>query len=71
MADRGYRLGTYPPARCSGVFGNCSAGDSEKEPFIAAHNMILSHASAVRIYRTTYQVLRLLHALLHPHVNVA
>ncbi|KAM3362606.1 beta-glucosidase 18 [Capsicum galapagoense] len=55
MADRGYRLGTYPPARCSGVFGNCSAGDSEKEPFIAAHNMILSHASAVRIYRTTYQ----------------
>lgn len=56
MAVRGYRLGTYPPARCSGVFGNCSAGDSEREPFIAAHNMILSHAAAVSIYRTRYQV---------------
>ncbi|KAK4347024.1 hypothetical protein RND71_033363 [Anisodus tanguticus] len=55
MAVRGYRLGTYPPARCSGIFGKCSAGDSEKEPFIAAHNMILSHAAAVSIYRTRYQ----------------
>ncbi|XP_009624454.2 beta-glucosidase 18 [Nicotiana tomentosiformis] len=55
MADRGYRTGIYPPARCSGIFGNCSAGDSEREPFIAAHNMILSHAAAVSIYRTRYQ----------------
>ncbi|KAG5622869.1 hypothetical protein H5410_008087 [Solanum commersonii] len=56
MAVRGYRKGTYPPARCSGVFGNCSAGDSEREPFIAAHNMILSHAAAAGIYRTRYQL---------------
>lgn len=56
MAVRGYREGTYPPARCSGIFGNCCAGDSEREPFIAAHNMILSHAAAVAIYRTRYQV---------------
>ncbi|XP_019239518.1 PREDICTED: beta-glucosidase 18-like isoform X2 [Nicotiana attenuata] len=55
MAVRGYRLGTFPPARCSRSFGNCSAGNSEKEPFIAAHNMILSHAAAVSIYRTKYQ----------------
>ncbi|XP_015065693.1 beta-glucosidase 18-like isoform X1 [Solanum pennellii] len=55
MAVRGYREGTYPPARCSGIFGNCSAGDSEREPFIAAHNMILSHAAAVSIYHTRYQ----------------
>ncbi|XP_015164558.1 beta-glucosidase 18-like isoform X2 [Solanum tuberosum] len=55
MAVYGYRLGSYPPARCSGIFGNCSAGDSEREPFIAAHNMILSHAAAVRIYRTKHQ----------------
>ncbi|XP_006343294.2 beta-glucosidase 46-like [Solanum tuberosum] len=55
VAVRAYRLGTFPPVRCSGSFGNCSFGNSEKEPFIAAHNMILSHAAAVTIYRTKYQ----------------
>ncbi|PQQ09828.1 hypothetical protein Pyn_27695 [Prunus yedoensis var. nudiflora] len=53
---RGYRSGTYPPSRCSSPFGNCTSGNSEKEPFIAAHNIILSHAAAVNIYRTQYQV---------------
>ncbi|MBA0839642.1 hypothetical protein Goarm_005348, partial [Gossypium armourianum] len=52
---RGYRSGIYPPSRCSSSFGNCSNGDSEKEPFIAAHNIILSHAAAVDVYRTKYQ----------------
>ncbi|KAL2931525.1 Beta-glucosidase 47 [Bienertia sinuspersici] len=51
----GYRTGVYPPNRCSGSFGNCSKGDSEKEPFIAAHNVILAHAVAVKLYRTRYQ----------------
>ncbi|XVE87822.1 hypothetical protein DITRI_Ditri19aG0019000 [Diplodiscus trichospermus] len=51
----GYRIGTFPPSRCSWPFGNCTNGDSEKEPFIAAHNVILSHAAAVHIYRTKYQ----------------
>nr|XP_015884815.2 beta-glucosidase 45-like isoform X2 [Ziziphus jujuba var. spinosa] len=55
VAIHGYRLGIYPPLRCSGLYGNCSSGDSETEPFIAAHNMILSHAAAVDIYRTKYQ----------------
>ncbi|KAI3498891.1 hypothetical protein L1887_34677 [Cichorium endivia] len=55
VAIRGYRSGIYPPARCSGSFGNCSSGDSEREPFVVAHNMILSHAAAVNIYRTKYQ----------------
>lgn len=59
-ANRGYRSGIFPPSRCSGTFGNCSSGDSEKEPFIAAHNMILSHAAAVNVYRTKYQVLQLI-----------
>ncbi|XP_059437846.1 beta-glucosidase 47-like isoform X2 [Corylus avellana] len=55
VAIRGYRSGIYPPSHCSRPFGNCSRGDSEKEPFIVAHNMILSHAAAVSIYRTKYQ----------------
>ncbi|XP_038712013.1 beta-glucosidase 47-like isoform X2 [Tripterygium wilfordii] len=55
VAIRGYRSGTYPPSRCSGAFGNCSVGDSEKEPFTAAHNMIISHSAAVSLYRAKYQ----------------
>ncbi|KAI4298657.1 hypothetical protein L6164_032190 [Bauhinia variegata] len=51
----GYRTGLWPPCRCSVSFGNCSYGDSEKEPFIAAHNLVLSHAAAVDLYRTKYQ----------------
>ncbi|KAE8689703.1 Beta-glucosidase 46 [Hibiscus syriacus] len=51
----GYRVGTFPPSRCSFPFGNCNDGDSENEPFIAAHNIILSHAAAVNIYRSKYQ----------------
>ncbi|KAE8728674.1 Beta-glucosidase 46 [Hibiscus syriacus] len=51
----GYRTGTSPPSRCSLPFGNCTHGDSEKEPFVAAHNIILAHAAAVHIYRTKYQ----------------
>ncbi|WCJ20259.1 beta glucosidase 46 [Euphorbia peplus] len=51
----GYRSGLLPPSRCSSPFGNCTQGNSEKEPFVAAHNMILSHATAVQIYRTKYQ----------------
>ncbi|RZC56072.1 hypothetical protein C5167_014919 [Papaver somniferum] len=55
VAIRSYRTGIYPPCRCSGIFGRCAFGDSETEPFIAAHNIILSHASAVQLYRNKYQ----------------
>ncbi|KAK8940774.1 Beta-glucosidase 18 [Platanthera zijinensis] len=55
MIDKGYRFGTYPPSRCSEPYGYCSAGDSDIEPFIAAHNVILSHANAVDIYKNKYQ----------------
>ncbi|CAI0407141.1 unnamed protein product [Linum tenue] len=54
-AIRSYRSGIFPPSRCSGSFGNCSHGDSETEPYIAGHNMILSHAAAVNLYRTKFQ----------------
>ncbi|KAL5990487.1 hypothetical protein ACLOJK_011389 [Asimina triloba] len=52
----GYVDGTYPPARCSLPFGNCTAGDSYIEPYIAAHNIILAHATATEIYRRKYQI---------------
>ncbi|KAF8093242.1 hypothetical protein N665_0386s0006 [Sinapis alba] len=50
-----YKTGIFPPARCSSPYGNCSQGNSETEPFIAAHNMILAHAKSVNIYQTKYQ----------------
>ncbi|PIA30691.1 hypothetical protein AQUCO_05400060v1 [Aquilegia coerulea] len=50
-----YMHGFYPPGRCSPPFGNCSSGDSDREPLIVVHNMILSHAKATNIYRNHYQ----------------
>ncbi|XP_015691520.1 LOW QUALITY PROTEIN: beta-glucosidase 18-like [Oryza brachyantha] len=51
----GYLLGTYTPARCSPPFGSCARGDSDAEAYVAAHNVVLSHATAVEIYRRKYQ----------------
>ncbi|PIA46226.1 hypothetical protein AQUCO_01500029v1 [Aquilegia coerulea] len=54
----GYGLGGLPPGRCSYPFGigvNCSKGDSTTEPYLAAHNIILSHSAAVHLYKTKYQ----------------
>ncbi|KAL5216742.1 hypothetical protein ABZP36_008143 [Zizania latifolia] len=50
-----FMLGKHPPNRCSPPFGSCSSGDSRREPYVAAHNVLLSHAAAVRNYRTNYQ----------------
>ncbi|KAG9446603.1 hypothetical protein H6P81_012731 [Aristolochia fimbriata] len=55
MIKYGYLTGIFPPGRCSPPSGNCSAGDSAIEPYIAAHNVILSHATATDIYRKNYQ----------------
>ncbi|RLM65872.1 beta-glucosidase 18-like isoform X2 [Panicum miliaceum] len=51
----GYMLGTYPPARCTPPFGSCARGDSDGEPYVATHDVILSHATAVELYRRKYQ----------------
>jgi len=51
-----YINGKYPPSHCSEPFGNCALGDSSSEPYIAGHNIILSHAAAVDIYKKFYQV---------------
>nr|QHG10988.1 TG1 [Avena strigosa] len=52
----GFDTGTMPPRRCSYPFGaNCTAGDSTREPYIAAHHLLLAHAAAVSLYRSKYQ----------------
>ncbi|KAF8401468.1 hypothetical protein HHK36_012407 [Tetracentron sinense] len=53
----GYDLGYTPPQRCSSPFGfmNCANGNSTWEPYLAAHNILLAHASAARLYKNKYQ----------------
>lgn len=53
-----YDIGQIAPGRCSDPFGTkkCTVGNSSVEPYIAAHNMLLAHASATRLYREKYQV---------------
>lgn len=52
VAALGYDEGSFAPARCT----NCTAGgNSATEPYIVAHNLILSHAAAVKRYRDKYQ----------------
>lgn len=56
FADMAYIRGRYPPGHCSPPFGNCSSGNSDVEPLVAMHNMILAHAKAVKLYRQNFQV---------------
>ncbi|KAF5455247.1 hypothetical protein F2P56_024846 [Juglans regia] len=53
----GYDQGFTPPQRCSPPFGvfSCSKGNSSSEPYTAAHNILLAHASAARLYMTKYK----------------
>ncbi|KAK1550738.1 hypothetical protein Q3G72_023924 [Acer saccharum] len=55
FTEMAYIRGWYPPAHCSVPFGNCTAGNSDTEPLFALHNMMLSHAKAVKLYRQTFQ----------------
>lgn len=56
FSTHGYQNGINAPGRCSPPFGNCTAGDSTREPYIVAHNLLLAHSRAVKIYRSKYQV---------------
>ncbi|XP_050289330.1 beta-glucosidase 11-like isoform X27 [Quercus robur] len=52
----GYDVGLLPPQRCSPPYGvNCSTGNSSTEPYMAAHHVLLAHASAARLYKKRYQ----------------
>nr|XP_023876364.1 beta-glucosidase 12-like [Quercus suber] len=53
----GYAMGILPPARCSSwQHLNCLGGDSGTEPYLVAHNQLLAHASAVKVYKQKYQI---------------
>lgn len=57
-AVNGYLSGVMAPGRCSnetlcGPRGGL--GDSAAEPYIVAHNLILSHGMAAQTYKTKYQ----------------
>ncbi|BAS74896.1 beta-glucosidase 2 precursor [Oryza sativa Japonica Group] len=56
----GYDTGVLSPGHCSDPFGltECTVGNSTVEPYITAHNMILTHAAVVRLYREKYQALQ-------------
>lgn len=54
VAALGFDNGINPPCRCSKPFGNCTAGDSATEPYIAAHHMILAHSESHRRYHEKY-----------------
>ncbi|PON81175.1 Glycoside hydrolase [Trema orientale] len=52
----GYVTGTAAPGRCSGWQGrDCAGGDSGREPYLVAHHQLLSHATAVQLYKEKYQ----------------
>ena len=50
----GYGSGIFAPGRCSDR-STCPEGDSSTEAYLAAHNVLNSHAAAVELYRTKYQ----------------
>ncbi|PIA63027.1 hypothetical protein AQUCO_00200803v1 [Aquilegia coerulea] len=53
---QGYDVGLQAPGRCSILLHLfCRAGNSATEPYIVAHNVLLSHATAVDIYRKKYK----------------
>ncbi|WCJ18990.1 beta glucosidase 17 [Euphorbia peplus] len=51
----GYAEGKDAPGRCSNYIGNCSQGNSGTEPYLVLHNLILCHATVVKLYRDRYQ----------------
>ena len=50
----GYGRGVFAPGRSSDR-ARSEEGDSSTEPWIVAHNLILSHAAAVKVYREEFK----------------
>ncbi|KAK2648252.1 hypothetical protein Ddye_015741 [Dipteronia dyeriana] len=54
VAKYGYDLGFPPQVRCTDR-KTCKAGNSSTEPYIVAHNLLLAHATAFRLYTEKFQ----------------
>lgn len=50
----GYLFGSHAPGRTSNR-EKSAEGDSQREPFLVGHNLLLSHASAVKSYREEFK----------------
>ncbi|XWS51381.1 hypothetical protein CRYUN_Cryun12cG0171700 [Craigia yunnanensis] len=57
IAKFGYTTGAAPPGRCSNRT-SCPAGNAATEPYIAAHNLLLAHATVARLYKDKYQAVQ-------------
>ncbi|KAL3639870.1 hypothetical protein CASFOL_014838 [Castilleja foliolosa] len=55
VSEMSYERAQFPPARCSPPFGGCANGNSDVEPLIATHNMLLGHAKAAKLYRERFK----------------
>ncbi|XAR54321.1 Beta-primeverosidase [Bertholletia excelsa] len=56
FAGQGYDVGATAPGRCSAwMNNNCPAGNSGTEPYMVGHNLLLSHAATVKLYKEKYQ----------------
>ncbi|CAL9768055.1 unnamed protein product [Musa acuminata subsp. burmannicoides] len=56
FSTMGYATGQTAPGRCTPILvGNCTAGNSGREPYVVAHHQLLAHAAAVKLYRDKYQ----------------
>ncbi|CAI0414980.1 unnamed protein product [Linum tenue] len=54
-----YGTGMMAPGQCSKWMNlNCTGGDSATEPYIVAHNLLLAHATTVKLYREKYQAIQ-------------
>lgn len=57
FTNAAYESGDFPPARCSEPFGNCLAGNSDVEPLIVMHNMLLANGKATKLYHDSYRAI--------------
>ncbi|CAN1250376.1 Beta-glucosidase 14 [Linum perenne] len=56
MTAKAYDEGVFAPGHCSPwVNRACRVGDSGIEPYIVAHNLLLTHSAAYHLYKSKYQ----------------
>ncbi|KAI0493256.1 hypothetical protein KFK09_027532 [Dendrobium nobile] len=59
MSIQGYDVGLEAPGHCSILLHLfCRGGNSATEPYMVAHNILLSHATAVDVYKRKYKAVQ-------------